>query len=150
MVSVEKKTEFLDVIQENFLQGFDKLMVEVKLYPNDWTIWIRERNISNSAGNLCFYLVNTFNYSFEVLSGVVVGKERKNATQLSRTELMERIESTKVFIRETFRSITDETLDQEFPLAYRDRQVKTSAYLIYLLAELHYSIGQINYHRRLI
>lgn len=151
MIVLEEKTERVTVIRETFLRGLDKLRLEIKSYPNDWNVCLKEGDIGSSAGNLCLYLTNTLDHSMALLSGIEGDRESKELfTNPSRAGLVRKIEFTKALIEETFQHLKDESLDLDFPLTFRDKQVSTSTYLLYLLTELHYRLGQINYHRRLI
>jgi hypothetical protein len=151
MITVEEKTESVGVFQENFLRGLDKLRFEIKSYPNEWNVWIKEGNIGSSAGSICLYLINTFDHSMALLNGIELeGKINEPFVDPSRDVLLQKIEFTKALIEDALHNLTDESLEQDFPIAFRDKQVSTSTYLLYLLTELHYRLGQINYHRRLI
>lgn len=151
MITAKTTTANVGAIREYFIQGLDKLACELESYPNDWSVWIKEGGIGSSAGSLCLYLIQTLDHSMAILQGTKLKEEIKRPfSNPSRAELVQEIEITKVFVEEVFQGITDESLDQEFPLAFRDNQVSTSNYLLYLLTELHYRLGQVNYHRRLI
>src|SRR6516165_8484041 len=60
---------YIKSLKELFSRDLNKLKEEITLYPNEHSIWIVEKGISNSAGNLCLHLVGNLN----ALIGAVIG-----------------------------------------------------------------------------
>lgn len=44
-----------------FTRDLDQLKKEVNLYSNENNLWIVEKGIANSAGNLCLHLIGNLN-----------------------------------------------------------------------------------------
>ena len=44
-----------------FTRDLNRLRKEVELYNNENNIWRVEKNIANSAGNLCLHLIGNLN-----------------------------------------------------------------------------------------
>ncbi len=44
-----------------FNRDLDKLKFEIESYENENSLWIIDKNISNSAGNLCLHLIGNLN-----------------------------------------------------------------------------------------
>lgn len=49
-------------LQSLFIRDLTKLKTEIEAYQNEETIWKTDKNISNSAGNLCLHLVGNLNH----------------------------------------------------------------------------------------
>lgn len=137
-----------------FERDLNKLITEIELYKNEENLWLVEKNISNSAGNLALHLVGNLN-SF-------VGKELGNTDYIRnrelefsdknvpRSELIEAIKNTIKIVNDALSPLTEEDLKKDYPvMKFADSQ-STEYLLIHLLAHLSYHLGQINYHRRLL
>lgn len=51
----------IETLKSLFNRDLDKLKVEIELYENENQIWLIDKNISNSAGNLCLHLIGNIN-----------------------------------------------------------------------------------------
>ncbi len=47
----------IQTLKTLFSRDLEKLKQEISLYENENKIWIIEKDIANSAGNLCLHLV---------------------------------------------------------------------------------------------
>ena len=62
---------------------------------------------------------------------------------------MKRINDTVVVVENTLTKLSDNILNEDFPLLYNNEKVSTMLMLTHLLTHLGYHLGQINYYRRL-
>ena len=141
-------------LRKVFLKDLEKLREEISLYKKEPNIWRIEKNIANSAGNLCLHLVGNLNTYF----GATLGKtgyirnrdlefSQKNVPQ---KELVVMVENTITMLDKVMRSMADEELEEEYPLLVLKEKTSTGYFLFHLSSHMGYHLGQINYHRRLI
>ena len=144
-------TETLNTI---FNRDLDRLKKEIELYQSEKAIWLIEKNIANSAGNLCLHLIGNLN----TYIGAVFGKTnyiRNRELEFSlkgvpRSELVSKIEETILVVNNSLSKLTDEDLNAEYPILVFDKKTSTGYLLVHLATHLNYHLGQINYHRRLL
>lgn len=137
-----------------FNRDLNKLKTEIELYQNENDIWIIQKDIANSAGNLCLHLVGNLN----TYIGAEFGKtgyirnrpQEFSLKNIPRAELLSRIEETIIVIDNALDNISDEELKKEYPLLVFENKTSTEFMLIHLTTHLAYHLGQINYHRRLL
>ena len=137
-----------------FERDLNKLITEVELYKNEENLWIVENNITNSAGNLTLHLIGNLN--------TFIGKEIEKTAYIRdrdlefsqknvpRIELIQKINETKIMIKNALNHLTNEDLLEDYPVLKFDETTTTEYLLVYLTLHLNYHLGQINYHRRLL
>lgn len=138
-----------------FTRDLNKLKAEIEQYQNEQDIWHIDRNIANSAGNLCLHLMGNLN----TFVGAELGKTgyvRDRPLEFSlknvpKAELISMVEATIKVVNDTLEVLTEEDMVRDYP------QVKVveggsaiGFMLIHLSTHLAYHLGQINYHRRLL
>jgi uncharacterized damage-inducible protein DinB len=137
-----------------FKRDLTRLRSEMEAYTNEADIWIVEKKIANSAGNLCLHLIGNLNaYIGKELGGT--GYERNRPLEFSqqpipRSELMQKIDATLAMIEATLQNLTEADLEKEYPVLVYETKMTTGLFLMYLPTHLAYHLGQINYHRRLL
>lgn len=144
----------INTLKTIFNRDLNKLKAELELYQDENRIWHVEKEISNSAGNLCLHLIGNLN----TYIGTVFGKTdyiRNRPLEFSikdipKSDLIQKIEATQVVIDEALNSITEEDLKMDYPLLVFENKTSTEFMLIHLTTHLAYHLGQINYHRRLL
>ncbi len=151
MYVVSNRLTQVEVLRERFEHAFQRLADEIHAYPNDWKIWIREGEIRDSAGNLSLLLIQLVHHTAMLLTG----KEQPSADQehsgfMSRAELVKKAEKARKSLMESISNIREDALDREFPLPFQNKPITASTYLIYLLTEIYFHLGRINYHRKLV
>jgi len=130
-----------------------KLKQEIESYNNQSKLWYVEKGISNSAGNLCLHLIGNLNHFIGAAIGST-GYVRNRELEFSQKnipadELVNRINDTVVVIENALSKLSDDILNEDFPLLYNNEKVSTMLMLTHLLTHLDYHLGQINYYRRL-
>ena len=143
-----------ETLRTLFARDINKLKTEIELYKNEKKLWLIDKNISNSAGNLCLHLIGNLNtYIGATLgnSGYIRNRELEfSLKDIPRAELISKIESTIKVVDNTLSNLNPEALFKEYPLVVFDKPMTTEYFLIHLVAHLSYHLGQINYHRRLL
>jgi len=141
-------------IRSLFNRDLNKLKTEIEAYQNEENLWIIDKSIANSAGNLCLHLVGNINHFIGAQLGNT-GYVRHRDLEFSlkdvpRAELIEKIEATIAMIDSVLPKLSEDDLKKEYPLVVFESKMTTDYFLIHLIAHLDYHLGQINYHRRLL
>lgn len=141
-------------LQSLYTRDLNKLKTEIESYQNEETIWKIDKNILNSAGNLCLHLVGNLNHFIGAQlgnSGYIRNRELEfSLKDVPRNELIEKIEGTLKIVVSTLDKFTSEDMEKEYPLEALGYKMTTEYFLIHLFGHLSYHLGQINYHRRLL
>lgn len=144
----------IDTLQKIFKRDLAKLKQEISLYRDEKNIWVTDKSIANSAGNLCLHLVGNLN----AYIGAEIGKtgyirnrdlefSQKNIPQ---QELIKMIEDTISVVENGLGKLNEDDLEKEYPLLVFQEKTSTGYFLIHLAVHLGYHLGQVNYHRRLL
>ena len=135
-------------------RDLNKLKNEIEAYRNEKNLWKVEKYIDNSAGNLCLHLIGNLN----AYIGAEIGKTNYIRNRpieftlkgISKAELIDNIEKTKIIIATALDNLTEAQLENEYPILVFESKTSTGYFLIHLATHLAYHLGQINYHRRLL
>jgi hypothetical protein len=146
------------MIKEALIEIFErdllKLKEEISLYKEENKLWITEKNISNSAGNLTLHLIGNLNHFIGATlgkTGYIRERDKEfSVKNISRIDLLESIDGTISIVKATLEDLTLEDFEKDFPLEKHGKIVKIDFMLLHLLSHFEYHLGQINYHRRLI
>ncbi|GEN75662.1 DinB family protein [Chryseobacterium hagamense] len=137
-----------------FLRDLTKLKTEIEAYQNEESLWKTDKDILNSAGNLCLHLIGNLNtYVGAQLGGSGYIRQRDlefSLRDVPRTELIEQIEKTIDVVVSSLARLTEEDLKKDYPAEPLGYKMSTSYFLIHLFGHLNYHLGQINYHRRML
>lgn len=144
----------IETLKSLFDRDLNKLKLEIESYQNESQIWAIDKNISNSAGNLCLHLIGNLN----TYIGAEIGKTgyiRNRELEFSlkdvpKSELIEKIENTILVVNKALDTLTETDLEAIYPLVVFEKEMTTGFFLIHLSTHLAYHLGQINYHRRLL
>jgi hypothetical protein len=144
-------TETLKVL---YSRDLNKLKLELELYTNEDNIWRIDKDILNSAGNLCLHLIGNLNtYIGAELgnNGFIRNRQAEfSLKNVPRGELISRLEGTIETIGPILTSLTEDQLKSEYPQEVLGGKVSTEYFLVHLATHLGYHLGQVNYHRRLL
>ncbi|MTH14023.1 DinB family protein [Flavobacterium sp. LC2016-01] len=143
-----------ETLKSLFERDLNKLKFEIESYQTESKIWEIDKNISNSAGNLCLHLIGNLN----TYIGAEIGKTgyiRNRPLEFSlkdipKTELIKKIEDTLFVVNKALDSLTETDLQAIYPQIVFEKEMTTGFFLVHLSTHLAYHLGQINYHRRLI
>ncbi|MCJ8152820.1 DinB family protein [Chryseobacterium sp. SSA4.19] len=137
-----------------YARDLNKLKTEIETYQNEKKLWKINKNISNSAGNLCLHLIGNLNtYIGAQLghSGYIRQRDLEfSLKDIPRTELIEQVEKTINMVNFTLEKLSAEDLEKEYPAEPLGYPMTIEYFLIHLFGHLNYHVGQINYHRRLL
>jgi uncharacterized damage-inducible protein DinB len=144
----------IETLKKLFDRDLNRLKQEISAYQNEQVIWQVERNIANSAGNLCLHLVGNLN----TYIGAEIGKTgyvryRKlefSLKDIPKAELIDKVEQTSRVVEDALNRLNEDDLDKEYPVLVFDEKTPTGYLLVHLTTHLTYHLGQINYHRRLL
>lgn len=144
-------TETLEAI---FTRDLNQLKSEIELYKNKKSIWIVDKEISNSAGNLCLHLIGNLN----AYIGATLGKSdyirnrelEFSLKDISKSELIRKIDETILVVNNSIRNLKNQDLEAEYPIIVFKETMSIEFFLVHLATHLSYHLGQINYHRRLL
>jgi len=144
----------IDILKKIFKRDLAKLKKEIELYQEETKLWIVDKNISNSAGNLCLHLVgnlNTFIGAELGHSGYIRDRVGEFANKhIPKGELLNMVGETEKVIDSTFEKLNDADLGKTYPIEIFKEPMSTGYFLVHLATHLTYHLGQINYHRRLL
>lgn len=142
-------------IIELFERDLARLKEEINLYEDEDSLWVVEKNIKNSAGNLVLHLLGNLNHFIGATLGQTgyVRHRDEEFTQrnIPRSQMSDNIDKTATMIKKVLEGFSGEDLEKDYPLeVFRNKgKMKTGFFLVHLTGHLNYHLGQINYHRRL-
>ncbi|SMP04128.1 DinB family protein [Chryseobacterium profundimaris] len=141
-------------LQSLFSRDLNKLKTEIESYQHEENIWKTDKDISNSAGNLCLHLVGNLNHYIGMMlgnSGYIRNREIEFALKdIPSLKLIQQIDKTIEMVSLTLESLSIEDLQKEYPAEPLGYPMTREYFLIHLFGHLNYHLGQINYHRRLL
>lgn len=146
--------EFIASIDKLLERDLNKLEEEIKLYKSEEAVWIIDKEIKNSGGNLCLHLCGNLQHFIGAIlgkTGYVRNRENEFAAKgISRAKLIAEIQQTKKAVKSTLQGLDSSILETEYSIQVFGHPMTTMYFLIHLTAHLQYHLGQINYHRRLL
>ncbi len=139
-------------LRKIFIKDLEKLKEEISLYRDEPSLWKIEKEIANSAGNLCLHLVGNLNHFI----GAVIGKtgyvrnrdQEFSLKNIPQKKLATMVAETIIMLDHVMKSMTDAQLREEYPLLVLKEKTSAGYFLLHLSSHLGYHVGQINYHRR--
>jgi uncharacterized damage-inducible protein DinB len=137
-----------------FQRDIGRLKAEISAYQNETKLWLIDKAIANSAGNLCLHLLGNLNtYIGAELGGTGYIRDRDREfsdKDVPRSVLLSKLEEVAKIVDETLQKIDPAILEEDYPQMVFAEKVKTGPFLLHLCTHLTYHLGQINYHRRLL
>ena len=144
----------IETLKAVFNRDLTRLQNEIEMYKNEEDLWKVEKQIANSAGNLCLHLIGNLNtYIGAEIGKINYVRDRElefSLKNISKEELIDNIEKLKIIIAASLDKLTVEQLEKEYPVLVFENKTSTGYFLIHLATHLTYHLGQINYHRRLL
>ncbi len=137
-----------------FTRDLNKLKVEINTYKSEENLWVLDKKITNSAGNLCLHIVGNLNHFIgTILGGSGYIRQRDLEFSLKnvlKTELLQQVDTTIQLVEKVLGKLSTEDLEKQYPIIVFKEPMSTEYFLVHLATHLSYHLGQINYHRRLI
>ena len=144
----------IQTLKTLFQRDLNTLRKEIESYKVESKLWIIDKGIANSAGNLCLHLVGNLNtYIGKELGGTGYIRQRDlefSQKDVPKAILLKMINETMATVATALEKVTDQRLEEEYPVIVLAEKTTTGHFLVHLLAHLSYHLGQINYHRRLL
>lgn len=144
----------IEIIKTIFVRDLDRLHTEISLYHKEAAIWETEKQIANSAGNLCLHLIGNLNtYIGKEIGGFHYIRDREaefSVKNIPKEQLLEDVRKTLQTIQASLDNLQESDLEKEYPILVFEKKTSIGYLLIHLTTHLTYHLGQINYHRRLI
>lgn len=144
----------LETVKSLFNRDLNRLKKEIESYTSEEKIWIIDKQIANSSGNLCLHIAGNLNtYIGKELGGINYIRNRDQEFSLKnipRTELVKKITGLMSMIDQVLSKLDEAELSKEYPLFVLDTRTSTEYMLVHLATHLAYHLGQVNYHRRLL
>ncbi|GAB3894784.1 hypothetical protein GCM10028803_10290 [Larkinella knui] len=144
----------LQTLKALFARDLKRLRREIELYQNEEKLWILDKEIPNTAGNLCLHLVGNLNtYIGAVLGNTGYIRHRDlefSRRNVPRSELLRQVDETLAIVLSSLDRVNEEQLAEDYPMLVFEEKTTTEYFLIHLTTHLAYHLGQINYHRRLL
>lgn len=144
----------IDVLKTLFRRDLEKLKKEIEAYQDENKLWIIDKAIPNSAGNLALHLAGNIRFFIGTQLGNT-GYIRKRDEEFAlknvpRTELITEIDRTIEDVDLALDQLSSASLQQTYPIQVFGREMTTQYFLVHLAMHLDYHLGQVNYHRRLL
>jgi uncharacterized damage-inducible protein DinB len=144
----------LETLKSLFNRDLNRLKKEIESYTSEEKIWIIDKQIANSSGNLCLHIAGNLNtYIGKELGGINYIRNRDQEFSLKyipRTVLVKKITGLMSIIDQVLSKLDESELSKEYPLFVLDTRTSTEYMLVHLATHLAYHLGQVNYHRRLL
>lgn len=144
----------VQALKNLYVKELEQLRANIELYTHEEKIWVIDKNIANSGGNLCLHLVG----NLKTYIGCEIGKipyirnrdEEFSLKNIPKQELLRMVDETISILDKTFDMISDEQLSDDYPQVVWSEKTSVFYLLARLLSHLSYHLGQINYHRRML
>lgn len=139
-----------------FSRDLNKLMDELRAYPDEASLWRVQGEIINPAGNLALHLIgNLSKFIGDELGGAEFARDRDSEfsrRDVPRQELLDGLERTRSVVESTLNALGEEKLAAPYPGAIPPNMqgASTGAFLLHLYGHLNWHLGQVNYHRRVV
>jgi uncharacterized damage-inducible protein DinB len=144
----------IETLKILFTRDLKRLRKEIELYNKENNLWRVEKDIANSAGNLCLHLIGNLNtYIGRELgkTGYIRNRELEfSLKNIPKVELLKKVDETVLVVSSSLDKLTQEDLLKEYPIMVFDTETSTEYLLMHLTTHLAYHLGQINYHRRIL
>jgi len=137
-----------------FARDIERLMQELRAFPDTESIWKTAPGVSNAAGTLALHLEgNLREYIGRQLGQIAYTRDRPlefSVRGLARDEVIARIEAVKASIPGVIAALSNEQLDAIYPENVLKTPLSTRQFLMHLLGHLNYHLGQVDYLRRFV
>ncbi|MDX2004378.1 MAG: hypothetical protein SFU83_03795 [Meiothermus sp.] len=144
----------LEDLKALYLREVATLERELDLYPDDPSVWAELPGLPNPAGTLFLHLSGSLQHFFGAVLGGS-GYHRDRAAEFSRrgvprSEIRLELSRAREGLLAGFAHLSENRLEQDFPVQYADAPIPTRLTLLQFLSHLAYHLGQIDYHRRAV
>jgi uncharacterized damage-inducible protein DinB len=127
---------------------------EIEAYSDERDLWREVPGLANLGGTLVLHLTGNIQHYFGTrLGGGDYMRDRPAEfarRNVPRSELLREVDAARAAVQAAGRALRDEDLRADFPEVIAGCRVRTSEYLIHLVAHFAYHMGQLDYHRRVV
>ncbi len=142
------------VLIDLYSREIDKLKNEILAFESDDLLWRTPDSHITAAGNHCLYIAGTLQHFIGNVigdSGYIRNKEAEmKAKNVPRERLLEEIENTRKVVVDALEQVSKAELQKQFPTNDFEEPVTTEFYLIHLLKNLGFHLGQISLLRQMV
>ena len=129
-----------ETLETLFTRDLARLKKEIELYENEKSIWIVDKEISNSAGNLCLHLIGNLNaYIGATLGNTDYIRNRElefSLKDIPKADLIRNIEDTILVVQNSIRNLKNQDLEAEYPIIVFKEARSTEFFLVHLTTHL--------------
>ena len=139
-----------------FLRDVAKLQEELRLYPDEASVWELKGRVKNSAGTLALHITGNLKHFIGATlghTGYVRTRDKEFSDRdIPREQLIKGLEEAATVVQATLSDLPDEKILSAYPLdGFGKGKGESTLYVLgALIVHLSYHLGQVNYHRRLI
>ncbi|WP_111669867.1 DUF1572 family protein [Algoriphagus litoralis] len=144
----------LKELNQLFQRDLEKLGQELEAYSDEAKIWVIDKEISNSAGNLSLHLFGNLRHFIGLdFGGIAYQRDRERefgAKDVPRAAMLAELEEVKRLVATSLLNLDSSRLGDKSLHAFFGHSMSIGFFLMHLYGHLNYHVGQINYHRRLL
>lgn len=138
--------------RDSLIASLDGLSNEISAFSAEEDLWTTQGQVSNSAGTLALHLIGNMNHFVGSVLGDT-GFVRDRAAEFGQRDvprdvLLSNISETREQVHNTFELLTNERLDDRYPLSTFGEERTVMNVLLILCTHAAYHLGQVNYLRR--
>lgn len=141
-------------LAELFHRDLERLLQELRAFPDTASLWQTAPGVSNAAGTLALHLEgNLREYIGRQLGHIEYTRDRPlefTARGVAQAELIARIEAVQASIPRVIAVMSDARLAEDFPEVMYGRRMSARLMLMHLATHLNYHLGQVDYLRRFV
>ena len=119
----------IQTLKSLFNRDLNKLKEEIESYQIESQLWLIDKNISNSAGNLCLHLIGNLNtYIGAELGKTGYVRDRPlefSLKNVSKKELISKIDQTILVVNNALDSVTEADLESVYPQIVFEKEMTT-------------------------
>lgn len=136
-----------------YLRDLERLVFEINAYKDHSNLWIADRQVNNSSGNLCLHICGNLQHFIGAVigeSGYIRNREDEfGLKNVSIDLLVQEVEYAKKAVTLGFEKYNESQGEETYPIEVFGKPMTYEYFLLHLLGHLNYHLGQISYHRRL-
>lgn len=144
----------LKELNQLFQRDLEKLGQELQAYSSEENLWIVDKEISNSSGNLTLHIFGNLRQFIGLdFGGIAYERNRDRefgAKGVPLSALLLELEEVKKIVSSSLLGLNPIRMGDKSLHAFFGHQMSIGFFLIHLYGHLNYHLGQVNYHRRLL
>jgi len=141
------------VLIDLYTREIGKLKQEIETFEPEEQLWKTMEHGTLAAGNHCLFITGTLQHFIGNIigdSGYIRNKEAElKARNVPRERLLEEVNNARQVVVDTLEQVSKTDLQKVFPTNEFEEPVTTEFYLIHLLKNMSFHLGQIQLLRQL-